>query len=261
VSTAQTHFAIDGARATFTVTRPEARNAMTWPMYDALLAACDAVDADPAVRVLVIRGAGGRSFMSGTDISQFQGFAAPEDGLGYERRLEAVIDRVERVRATTVAAVDGAATGGGMLIALACDLRVCTPSARFGIPVARTLGNCLSGANALRLMDALGPLLLKDLVMTARLIGAAEAQAHGLVSRLVDEAAFDDALRGFCDELTALAPLTLQVTKEAVRRLQALRRVPAGADDDLIVRCYASADFREGVAAFVARRPPVFEGV
>jgi enoyl-CoA hydratase/carnithine racemase len=260
VSTAHTHFAVDGPRATFTVTRPEARNAMTWPMYEALAAACDAVDADPAIRVFVIRGAGGLSFMSGTDISQFQGFATPEDGLGYERRLEAIVDRVERVRATTVAAVDGAATGGGMLVALACDLRVCTRAARFGIPVARTLGNCLSAANALRLMDALGPLLLKDLVMTARLMGAEEAQAHGLVSRLVDETEFDDALHEFSVELATLAPLTLQVTKEAVRRLQAQRRAPTGADDDLIVKCYTSADFREGVEAFAARRKPMFRG-
>ena len=258
---AHTQFAIDGAIATFTVDRPEARNAMTWPMYDALIAACDAVDADQAVRVLVIRGTGGRSFMSGTDIAQFQGFGAPGDGLAYEARLEQIVDRVERVRATTIAAVDGAATGGGMLIAFACDLRICTPEARFGVPVARTLGNCLSANNALRLMDALGPALLKDLVMTARLIDAEEAHRHGVVSRLAGAAGFDDAVRGFAGEIAALAPLTLQVTKEAARLLQAARRLPAGAGDALVARCYGSADFKEGVEAFVARRAPVFKGV
>ena len=256
-----THFAIDGAIATFTVDRPEARNAMTWPMYDALVAACEAVDADPAARVLVIRGTGGRSFMSGTDIAQFRVFGAPGDGLGYESRLEAFVDRVERVRATTVAAVDGAATGGGMVIAFACDLRICTPAARFGVPVARTLGNCLSANNALRLMDTLGPALLKDLVMTARLMEAEEAHRHGVVTRLADAAGFDDAVRAFAGEIAALAPLTLQVTKETAHRLQAARRLPPGADHDLIERCYTSADFKQGVEAFVARRAPVFRGV
>jgi enoyl-CoA hydratase len=256
-----THFAVDGAIATFTVDRPEARNAMTWPMYDALVAACEAVDADPAVRVLVVRGTGGASFMSGTDIAQFQGFATAQDGLGYERRLEAVVDRVERVRATTIAAVDGAATGGGMVIAFACDLCICSPAARFGVPVARTLGNCLSANNALRLADVLGPALLKDLVMTARLMEAEEARRLGVVARLADAAGFDAAVRAFAGEIAALAPLTLQVTKETARRLQAARRLPPGADDDLIVRCYTSADFREGVEAFAARRKPVFKGV
>src|SRR5688500_16408777 len=143
--------------AVFTFNRPEARNALTWEMYDGLIAACDIVEATPDIRVLIIRGAGGKAFAAGTDISQFTGFKSAEDGMAYERRLDAIIDRVERVTRPTIAQVEGAATGGGCAIALACDLRVCTPEARFGLPIARTLGNCLSIANVARMVDLIGP--------------------------------------------------------------------------------------------------------
>ena len=133
-------YAVDGPVATLTFNRPAARNAMTWAMYDALLEACDAADADPDVRVLVLRGAGDRAFVAGTDISQFQDLRTPDDALAYESRLDRVIGRLESVKTATIAQVQGVAVGGGCVMAIACDLRNCGPGARFGIPVARTLG-------------------------------------------------------------------------------------------------------------------------
>ena len=116
---------------------------MTWEMYDALVAACERVDRDEGLRVLILRGAGGKAFVAGTDISQFQSFRDREDGIKYEERLDRVIDRLERVTKPTIAQVQGVAAGGGCAIALTCDLRVATPDSTFGIPIARTLGNCL----------------------------------------------------------------------------------------------------------------------
>src|SRR5471030_408776 len=176
---AHTLFEIDGPIATLTFNRPEARNAMTWEMYEALVAACERVDQDEAIRVLVFRGAGGKAFVAGTDIAQFQNFKNREDGLKYEEKLDGVLDRLERVTKPTIAQVEGVAAGGGCAIALTCDLRVATPEASFGIPIARTLGNCLSGASYGRLLDVMSPGAVKDMLFTGRLIGAAEAQTLG----------------------------------------------------------------------------------
>lgn len=251
---------ITGPIASVTFNRPDARNALTWEMYDGLVAACDRVDAATEVRVLVIRGAGGKAFAAGTDIGQFSSFSSREDAIRYERRLDAVIDRLERVGAATIAQVQGAATGGGCAIALACDLRVCTPEARFGVPIARTLGNCLSAANYARMIDLLGPARTKDLLLTGRLMDAAEAAAAGVVARVVEAEAIDAAVHDLASAIAVNAPLTIRATKEAIRRIQAGRRPPAGAIDDLIEACYLSADFKEGVAAFLAKRAPRFTG-
>jgi enoyl-CoA hydratase/carnithine racemase len=198
--------------------------------------------------------------MSGTDIAQFTRFRTREDALAYERELDAVVDRLERVTKPTIAQVQGVATGGGCAIALACDLRVCSPDARFGVPVARTLGNCLSAANYARLLDLLGPARARELMFTGRLIEASEALALGLVNRVVDASAVDAAVLELAATIARNAPLTLRATKEMLRRLQAARRIPQVDADDLIAMCYLSDDFKEGVAAFLAKRPPVFKG-
>lgn len=252
-------FASDGPVAFLTFNRPEARNALTWAMYDALAHACERVDADDQVRVFVIRAAG-EAFAAGTDIRQFSAFATGDDGLAYERRMEAVLDRLERLRVPTIAQVHGVAAGGGCLIALCCDLRVCTPAAKFGVPIARTLGNCLSAANCARLVDLIGPARTKELLYTGRLLDATEAASLGLIARTAEPDAIDEAVRGLAQTIAANAPWTIRVTKEAVRRLAEHRRLAAGADDDLVAACYASADFHEGVAAFLAKRTPKFTG-
>ena len=249
----------DGPLAIVTFNRPQARNAMTWVMYEALVDVCERVDDDPDVRVLILRGAGG-TFVSGTDIGQFTAFEKPGDGIAYERQLDEVMDRLERVTKPTVAQVEGVAAGGGCAIALACDLRVCTPDARFGVPIARTLGNCLSAANHARILDLVGPARLKELLFTGRWLGAEEAAALGLVNRVVDGEAIEQSVRELARSIAANAPLTIRATKEIVRRLQAARRLPAADARDLIELCYTSEDFREGVAAFLANRPPVWKG-
>jgi len=255
-----TLFETDGPIATLTFNRPEARNAMTWEMYEALVAACERVDQDEAIRVLVFRGAGGKAFVAGTDIAQFQNFKNREDGLKYEERLDHVLDRLERVTKPTIAQVEGVAAGGGCAIALTCDLRVATPEATFGIPIARTLGNCLSGASYSRLLDVMGPGAVKDMLFTGRLIPAAEAHALGIVNRLVPAGEIEQTVRALAVEIAANAPLTLRATKEMIRRVLAKRRLAAGADADMVELCYTSNDFREGVTAFLAKRKPNWSG-
>ena len=255
-----TIFEAAGPIATLTFNRPDARNAMTWEMYDALVDACERVDRDEALRVLVLRGAGGKAFVAGTDISQFQTFADRQDGLKYEERLDAVLDRIERVAKPTIAQVEGVAAGGGCAIALVCDLRVATPASTFGIPIARTLGICLSGATYSRLVDLVGPAAVKDLLFTGRFLDAAEAYALGLVNRIVAADAIGDAVAGLASEIAANAPLTVRATKEMIRRVLAARRLPPGDDADLVELCYTSQDFHEGVAAFLAKRKPRWTG-
>jgi enoyl-CoA hydratase/carnithine racemase len=232
---------------------------MTWAMYDALVGACEAVDADDRIRVFVLRSSGD-ALVAGTDIRQFTHFRSGEDGIVYERRLDAAIDRLERVGVPTIAQVHGVAAGGGCLIALACDFRVCTVDAEFGVPIARTLGNCVSASNCARLLDLIGPARTKELLITGRLLSAGEAETLGLVTRMAAADALEEAVRELADAIGANAPLTVRTAKEMLRRLAERRRLEARTLDALIGTCYASDDFREGVAAFLEKRPPRFTG-
>jgi enoyl-CoA hydratase len=260
LSTTHATYELTGPIATLTFNRPEARNAMTWEMYQALVDACDRADKDPSVRVLILRGAGGKAFIAGTDIAQFQAFHNSEDGLNYERHIDEVLDRLERVDKTTIAQVQGVAAGGGCAISLTCDLRIATPESTFGIPIARTLGNCLSGSTISRLIDLVGPAPVKDMLFTGRFLGAPEALALGLVNRLEPATDIERVVAETAARIASNAPLTLRATKEMMRRINAHRRLPAGADRDLIALCYTSNDFREGIAAFLAKRPPQWTG-
>lgn len=246
---------IDGPVATATIDRPAARNAMTMAMYDALAEFCAVVDADPDVRVAVVRGAGGKAFASGTDINHFRDFSSDEDGVGYERHVESVLSRLEQVTVPTIAVVEGYATGGGLSIAAACDLRVCTPNARFGLPIARTLGNCVSMPTYARLTHLIGPARALHLIYTAGFVDGAEAVRIGLASELVDDVAA--RLPALCEQLASHAPLTLRASKIALRRLRDHGMPP---DEDLVRLCYGSKDFREGVTAFLEKRPPHWQG-
>jgi enoyl-CoA hydratase/carnithine racemase len=247
-----------GQVAWLTFNRPEARNAMTFAMYDGLARTCERVEQDPDIRVLVLTGAGDRAFVAGTDISQFRSFTDPQHALEYEERMDAVIGRLEALSRPTIAAVRGYAVGGGASIALACDLRLCTPDARFGIPIARTLGNCLSIANYARLVDLIGPARTKELLFTARMIEAEEANAIGLVNEIVEPERLADRTQELAAQIAANAPLTIWATKEAVRRVLAHRRPPRA--EDVILTCYMSEDFREGVDAFLNKRKPQWKG-
>ncbi len=260
MSAAETIFQIEPPLAVLTFNRPEARNAMTWAMYQALVSACDAVDRNDAVRVFVLRGAGGQAFSAGTDISQFQEFREPEDGVRYEQRIGEVIEKLEGVTQPTIAEVEGVAAGAGCAIALTCDLRVATPESRFGIPVARTLGNCVPSAAYSRLVDLVGPGRAADILFTGRLVDATEAQSIGLVNRVVPAAVIGQTVRDLALEIAANAPLTVRGVKEMGRRLRARSRLARADTRDLMEKCYASADFREGVEAFLAKRQPRWTG-
>jgi enoyl-CoA hydratase/carnithine racemase len=253
--TSHAEWTVDGSTAVITFNRPEARNALTWEMYEALVSACDRADTDPAVRVLIIRGNGG-AFAAGTDISQFRDFKTGDDGVFYEKRLDAVIDRIERVMKPTIAEVDGAAVGGGCAIAIACDFRICSDRARFGVPVARTLGNCLSITNTARLADIVGAARVKDLMLTGRLVDANEALAIGLATRVVPPDRVGAEARTLAAALAEHAPSTIIATKKMMLRLRDHRRPAADSAEDIIRECYGSKNFREGVAAFLEGRPP-----
>jgi len=260
LSTTHTTYEVRDSLAVLTFNRPEARNAMTWEMYDALVAACEDVDHDPSIRVFILRGAGGKAFVAGTDISQFESFRSTADGVDYERRLDEVLDRLERVSKPTIAQVQGVAAGGGCAIAWCCDLRVATPASTFGIPIARTLGNCLSADTCNRVIALVGPARFKELMFTGRFLHAEEARQLGLVNRIAGDGDIDRVVGELAAEIAANAPLTIRAVKELTRRLSAHQRLAPGEDRDLIELCYASADFREGVAAFVEKRKPVWRG-
>jgi enoyl-CoA hydratase len=245
-----------GAVGLITFDRPDARNAMTWEMYQDLDAALDRIAREAALRVVVLRGMGSH-FVAGTDIAQFANFKSAEDGVSYEVELERVVSKLESLRLATIAAVDGFAVGAGLVLAAACDVRVATSRARFGVPIAKTVGNCLSMANYARLVALLGASRTKAMLITADFMTAEDARSLGFVSQVVAPEVFDNELEALCDRVASHAPLTIQATKEAVRRIVS-GSVEDG--DDLIRRAYGSQDFHEGVAAFLEKRAARWQG-
>jgi enoyl-CoA hydratase/carnithine racemase len=242
-----------------TFNRPEARNAFTFRMYERLAEICKDASADSSVKVLVLTGADESAFAAGTDISEFRKFSVAQDALDYEVRINGLLDAFERIPIPTISAIAGACTGGGITIAACSDLRIGAANARFGVPIARTLGNCLSMANYTRLAALLGPARVKDIIFTGRLVDAAEARAIGLLGEVLPDYA---ALQGRADELArtvaSRAPLTLRATKEALRRIK--EKMTPEDDDGMILSCYMSHDFREGLDAFLNKRTPRWTG-
>jgi len=251
------HYTTTGSIARITFDRPGAHNAMTWAMYDQFVDALDQLESDPTIRVAELRGAGGH-FVAGTDIGQFDAFSSGDDGVAYERRLGAIVARLEAVRVPTLAVVQGHAAGAGLLFATACDLRVCTPDARFSAPIARTVGNTLSLSSIARLVAHLGPSRTKALIMTAGAMEAGEAKAVGFVTAVVEPDRLDQHVIELLTKLAELAPLTLRATKQLVARV--LDGMAPREAEDILREVYASRDFHEGVDAFRAKRPPSWEG-
>jgi enoyl-CoA hydratase len=245
--------------AYLTVNRPAQRNAMTWAMYQRLVEICEEVDRDDTIKVLVIRGSGDRAFIAGTDISQFPAFRGnPQAGIEYEERIDHVTGRLDSVVKPTIASIRGFAVGGGLTISLTCDLRIASEDARFGVPVIR-LGNCLSIRNYARLVALIGPARSKEMIYTARHVEAKEALSWGLINEIVPASSLAARTQELAEAIAAAPPLTLRVSKEAVRRVID-RLNPENPGHDLITLCYNSADFQEGVAAFLDKRSPRWTG-
>ena len=240
MSDGEVRYSRAGDIATVIFDRPAARNAMTWRMYEQLGEACARIRGEDGLRVAVFRGAGGKAFIAGTDIAQFQAF-----------------DSGEALPVPTLAVVEGFAIGGGLAIAAACDLRIATPGSRFGVPIARTLGNCLSIANYARLVAGLGAARAKRVLLLAENLSAEEALAGGFLSEIVAAADLDRRVAELSARLAHHAPLTMRVSKEAIRRILHAG-LPDG--DDLVRACYGSEDFRIGVKAFVEKREPAWTG-
>ena len=243
--------------AYLTLNRPQARNALTFEMYETLFDIAGRVSTDTNIAALVISGAGGKAFAAGTDIAEFRSIKTPADALAYESKIDRILGALESCPKPIIAAIAGACTGGGAAIAACCDLRIASADLRFGFPIARTLGNCLSMGNYARLATLFGPARVKDLIFTGRLMGADEAKASGFIAEILKD---NGSLITRAAELATLiagnAPLTLRATKEALRRLATQR--PEG--DDLIVECYMSDDFQEGMTAFLEKRSPNWRG-
>jgi enoyl-CoA hydratase/carnithine racemase len=247
-----------GATAWVTFNRPESRNAMTFEMYDILGKICDEVESDPSIRVLILQGTGDKAFVAGTDISEFRSFTDPEHALDYEERVGGIVSKLETLSRPTIASIQGYAVGGGCAIAMACDLRICTPNARFGIPIARTLGNCLAMGNYARLIDLIGPARTKEMIYLAKMIEADEAKAMGLVVDIVAPDELEQRTAELAEKIASHAPLTIQVTKQAVKHVLDFRRPERSRE--LLLTCYMSEDFKEGVNAFLEKRKPQWQG-
>lgn len=248
---------IEAGVASVVFNRPQARNAMTWGMYEQLTAIAGTLKADASVRCVVFRGAGGQAFVAGTDIEQFTAFKTGEDGVAYERQIEACIELLCSLPMPTVAVVEGWCVGGGLAIATACDFRLATPASKFGVPIAKTLGNCLSIQNVARLSAAFGQQRVKRMLMLADFIAAEESLACGFLHAVEAPEAIDQATTVLVQRLVALAPVTQSVSKATLERLVTH---DLAASEDLIRMAYGSDDFHEGVAAFVAKRPPIWSG-
>ncbi|MFZ1106308.1 MAG: enoyl-CoA hydratase [Hyphomicrobiaceae bacterium] len=252
-------YTVEGGIGIVAFNRPAAHNALTFDMYERLGEICADLTVPGPVKALIVTGAGGRAFAAGTDISLFRDFRGAEDGLAYEARMERMFDRLERCPVPVIAAIPGICTGGAAVIASACDVRLATRNLKFGFPIARTLANCLSATNIARVAVLTGIGRAMDMLMTTRLIEAEEALAIGLVRELVEtpEALMQRA-RTLAQQMATQAPLTMRAGKEVVRRMR--EKFAAVEDKDMVALCYGSSDFREGLDAFLAKRPPKFAG-
>ena len=252
-------YEVRGAVGHVTLNRPDARNALSFAMYEELARICRGIELGGDVKAVIVSGAGDKAFAAGTDMMEFREFSKPQHAIDYEAKFDRVLSDLERCPVPTIAAITGACTGGGAAIAAACDIRICDACLKFGYPIARTLGNCLSVANLNRMAVLIGAGRVRELVLTARLVEAPEASAIGLVSEVLkDSAAVHARASELAEMISGHAPLTMRATKEALRRLRV--EGPDAQDSDLVVECYRSEDFREGMEAFLGKRQPNWKG-
>ena len=245
---------VDDYIARITFNNPAARNAMTWPMYEELKTICDGLAKNPEIRVVIFRGAGDKAFVSGSDIEQFVGLQKDE---AYEVDVDRIFVSLQELPMPTIAIIEGLAVGSGLLMATACDFRISTPDARFGIPVARTLGNCLSPSNLAWISAHLGIPMVKKMLLAAELIKAPTLLESGFLYQIVDSSEITEAADALAKKMAVLAPITQKASKLSIARL--LRNNLPNCTD-LMRETYNSQDFREGVNAFLESRPPKWTG-
>lgn len=246
--------ALEHGVATITFDRPQAHNAMTKTMYTQLHQICLDLAAREDVRVGVLRGAGGKAFIAGSDIGLFEKFTSGQDGVDYEAEMETYTSSLADLPFPTVAVIEGWAVGGGLNLAAVCDLRIATPNARLGVPISKTVGNCLSILNYARLVAGFGASRAKRMLMLGDFVGAEEARQCGFLARVVQVEDLDQQVEEICARIVAHAPITMRVSKEAIARV-----IEAGVDheaEDLVAQAYGSQDFKTGVAAFKSKSAP-----
>jgi enoyl-CoA hydratase/carnithine racemase len=238
-----------------TFNRPERRNAFTKEMYGGLRALCEDLAEDRSVRVVVLRGAGGKAFAAGNEISDF----LEADAVAYENWIRELLEMLWALPQVTIAAIDGVCVGGGLAVATHCDLRVATASSRFGYPIARTLGNALSGSIVYRCAATFGEPLTREMLLASRLVSAERAHHVGaLVACVEDAVALDAEVAALVDGIAQASRVTIEVTKhQLISRARVAEASPEG-EEELLRSVYTGADFAEGVRAFLAKEKPAF---
>jgi len=253
------HLTRDGAAAHLVLNRPEKKNALSEAMWRAIPGLLAEAEADPQVRLLVVRGEGG-AFAAGADISEFEAvYATPERAADYSRAIAAALDGLAAFPRPTLAAIEGACVGGGCGIALACDLRFAAHGSKFGITPGK-LGLVYTLNDTKRLIDAVGVSAAKDILFTGRLLGADEALCLGLVDRLVAPQALRGEAAALRDQIAATSAVSARITKQIVARIQAGQAEDDAETRKLFLDAFQGADFQEGYRAFLAKRKPDFKG-
>jgi enoyl-CoA hydratase len=234
-----------------------ARNAMTVAMYESLKSICENLAKNPNIRVVIFRGAGGKSFVSGSDIAQFTSFKSGEDGVRYEEAIHDYLNPLATLPMPTIAVIDGMAVGGGLAIATCCDFRIATPEAKFGVPIARTLGNCLYPGNIAWLVAHMGMNIVRRMLLLAEMVPASELKTQGYLLATYEADQIGKEADALAERLAKLAPITQKASKLAMARMIA-NQLPDC--QDLIRETYGSDDFKNGVASFLKGEPPVWSG-
>jgi enoyl-CoA hydratase len=252
---------IDGPIGWMTFNKPERRNAVSLDMWEAVPEILHRFESDPLIRVIVLKGAGDKAFVSGADISQFEKARSSEEANAYYDRISELASKaLAECGKPTIAMIRGFCIGGGLAIAIGCDIRIATADSKFGIPAAR-LGVGYGAPGVKKLVSLVGPSYTKEIFFTARHFDAAEAQTMGLINRVVPASGLEDYTRKYCAAIADNAPMTMSTLKRTVTEVQRGHEADWDVCDGLVKECFASQDYIEGRRAFMEKRRPVFRGM